>query len=272
MTTDRTPSDRTPSDRTGLDHDDATARTTSPDAVLEVPPTPSEAAAVFGDRLPTAEAYVALLADTGIRHGLIGPREAPRLWDRHVLNCAVFTSAFAPDSAVADIGSGAGLPGLVIAIARPDLRVTLVEPLHRRVVWLLSSVETLGLENVEVHEGRAESLWNERTFPAVTARAVARIGKLAGWCLPLLEPQGRLVAMKGSSAATELDEDAEVLRRAGAVGWSVTTHGVGVVEPPTTVVTVEVGPDGAPGPAGRAGGRRRTSGHGRSGSRGARRA
>lgn len=214
---------------------------TSDQPTPEVPQTPGIAAAIFGERLGLAERYVAELADTGITHGLIGPREAPRLWDRHVLGCAVLHPAFPAGVSVADIGSGAGLPGIVLGIARPDLDVVLVEPLHRRVVWLQSTIEDLGLDNVSVHEGRADILWGVRRFPAVTARAVARIGALAGWCLPLLEPSGQLVAIKGSSAAAEVDEDRPAVLAAGGVHVGVRTYGDDLLETPTTVVTVTVG-------------------------------
>lgn len=205
------------------------------------PPTPEVAAAIFGDRLEFAERYVVELADTGITHGLIGPREAPRLWDRHVLGCAVFHPAFPLGATVGDIGSGAGLPGVVLGIVRPDLDIVLVEPLHRRAVWLQSTIEKLELDNVTVHEGRAESLWGVRRFPAVTARAVARMGVLSGWCLPLLEAGGRLVAMKGASAPIEVEEDRAVILAAGGVEVVVSTFGEGYLEVPTTIVTVAVG-------------------------------
>ncbi len=167
-----------------------------------------------GSRL--AEAYVDLLADTGISHGLIGPREAPRLWDRHVLNSAVVHPVFDHDSVVADIGSGAGLPGIPLAIVRPDLRLVLIEPLLRRTVWLTSTVAELGLTNVEVRRGRAESLWGQDRFHHITARAVARTGELARIGLPLLDAGGSLHALKGESAVTELAEDADELRSLGA--------------------------------------------------------
>ena len=203
-------------------------------------PTPEAAAAVFGDRLPLAEAYVGLLADTGITHGLIGPREGPRLWDRHVLNSAVVAPALAAKAEVADLGSGAGLPGIPLAIARPDLQLTLVEPLLRRTVWLSTAIAELGLDNVEVHRGRAESLWGQRRFRHVTARAVARTGELCRIGLPLLDVDGSLVALKGENAATEVEEDAAQLRVLGASAWRVTRFGAGVVEPETVVVMVEV--------------------------------
>jgi 16S rRNA (guanine527-N7)-methyltransferase len=206
----------------------------------EPPPTPDVAALVFGSRLSLAERYVALLADTGISHGLIGPREAPRLWDRHVLNCAVVHPLFETGARVADLGSGAGLPGIPLAIVRPDLRLTLVEPLLRRTTWLAAAVEELGLDDVVVHRGRAESLWGGPRYRHVTARAVARIGELARIGLPLLEAKGSLHALKGSSAAAELTEDAEQLRSLNATRWAVTSFGAGVVTPETMVVTVEL--------------------------------
>ena len=211
------------------------------------PPTPDVAAAVFGSRVSLAERYVALLAATGISHGLIGPREAPRLWDRHVLNCAVVHPLFATGARVADLGSGAGLPGIPLAIVRPDLRLTLVEPLQRRTTWLTAAVEELGLANVVVHRGRAESLWGAPRFGHVTARAVARIGELARIGLPLLEAGGSLHALKGTSAPTELTEDADQLRAMNASRWSVASFGAGVVTPETLVATVEVGSAVTPG-------------------------
>ncbi|GAA1881499.1 16S rRNA (guanine(527)-N(7))-methyltransferase RsmG [Lapillicoccus jejuensis] len=212
-----------------------------------IPPTPSSAVTVFGDRLEVAEHYVALLATTGIDHGLVGPREAPRLWERHVLGCGVVAPLLGPSSTLADIGSGAGLPGLVLALARPDVTVTLVEPLHRRVIWLERAVTELGLGNVTVHEGRAESLWTHRTFDVVTARAVARIGVLAGWCLPLVAPGGRLLAIKGRSIEDELREDAAALTAAGADAWQVEQLGSSVLEQPATLAVLEVG-DRTPSP------------------------
>lgn len=153
---------------------------------LETPAAPSGAAAVFGERLPIATAFVAILADTGVSHGLIGPREVPRLWDRHVLNCAVIEDAFPSGAMVIDVGSGAGLPGLALAITRSDLDVHLVEPMLRRTKWLSETVAALHLDNVTVHRGRAEEFAGVLSAPWVTARAVARLDKLARWCVPLL--------------------------------------------------------------------------------------
>lgn len=191
------------------------------------------------------EAYADLLADAGVTQGLIGPREVPRLWERHLLNCAVVAEPEAgliPRAAtVADVGSGAGLPGLVWAIVRPDLRVTLVEPLLRRATFLTDAVGQLGLQaRVHVIRGRGEEQLASGTWTPVdivTARAVAPLGKLLGWTVPLLREGGQLVALKGSSAAEEV---AGAQAEAAAVGLAdlrVVTLGEGVVDPVTTVVT-----------------------------------
>lgn len=195
---------------------------------------------MFGSRLALAEAYAARLADTGISHGLIGPAEAPRLWERHVLNSAVVHPGLADGASVADVGSGAGLPGIPLAIVRPDLRVTLVDPLLRRTSWLEETVADLGLDNVRVVRGRAESLWGVERFRHVTARAVARTGELARLTLPLLEAGGSLLALKGENAPAELAEDAQSLGPLGATRWEVVRFGAGVVGTPTVVVVVQV--------------------------------
>lgn len=204
------------------------------------PPSPDVVRQVFGPQTGLAERYVALLADTGISHGLIGPREAPRLWDRHVLNCAVVHPLFAGGADVADVGTGAGLPGLALAIVRPDLHLHLIEPLHRRTTWLRQTVADLELDNVTIHEGRAESLWGVRRFPYVTARAVARIDALARWCLPLLEVGGTLHALKGASAQEELEAGRGVLTELGASRCAVESFGRGVLDPETMVLSVSV--------------------------------
>ncbi len=213
---------------------------------VAVPPTPNQAAAIFGDRLPLAERFVAILADTGIAHGLIGPREAPRLWDRHVLNCAV-AHRLIPHSLpgsrqrVADVGSGAGLPGLALAIARPDLEIHLIEPLTRRTGWLSGTIATLGIDNAVVHTARAESMWDRLTVPYVTARAVSGIVQLAGWTLPLLAPGGSLLALKGSRAGSELADNRAALTQMGVVDAAVETVGEELAEP-TTILRLTIGP------------------------------
>lgn len=197
------------------------------------------AVALLGDRLDLMVAYAGLLATTAIEWGLLGPREVPRLWERHLLNCAVVAELLPEGSVVDDLGSGAGLPGLVLAIQRPDLRVTLIEPLLRRATFLSETVTALGLPNVQVQRARAEELRTRRgTVDVVTARAVAALGRLAGWGLPLLRPGGALLALKGSSAAVEVAEQRDEVERYGASAIEVLSLGVGVVDPPTTVVRV----------------------------------
>jgi 16S rRNA (guanine527-N7)-methyltransferase len=210
----------------------------------ETPPTPTTAAGVFASAMPTAERFADLLATAGTERGLIGPREVPRLWDRHLLNCAVLTDLVPDDATVCDIGSGAGLPGLVMAIRRRDLQVTLVEPLLRRTTFLEEAVDLLDLRNVEVVRARAESLHGAREFDVVTSRAVAALDKLLGWSLPLVRRGGVLLAMKGASAADELAGSGDVLERLGGREPEVVHIGSDQLSVPTTVVRVEAG--GAP--------------------------
>lgn len=224
------------------------SRAEGPPEPVETPQPPAAAREIFGDRLPLAEAFVAELATTGVSHGLLGPREVPRLWDRHVLNCAVIGELVPHGAHVIDVGSGAGLPGLALAIARPDLQIDLVEPMLRRTTWLSDVAARLGLDTVTVTRGRAESLAGTTSAPVVTARAVARIGQLSVWCTPLLEPGGILLALKGSSAADELTEDADLLEAAGVVATEVLVCGSDVLEQGTTVVRAEVGSAHRPGP------------------------
>jgi 16S rRNA (guanine527-N7)-methyltransferase len=195
---------------------------------------------IFGDRLGLAERYVEHLATSGTERGLIGPREIPRLWGRHVLNCAVIESEIAQGSHVADVGSGAGLPGLCLAIARPDLELTLIEPLERRVIWLQEVVDDLGLSNVTVMRTRAELAVGMVTADVVTARAVSALSNLAGLTIPLLGGEGEVVAIKGRSAADEIDKAAKAIRKLGGVETSMVTVGQDLLEEPTTVVRIVV--------------------------------
>ena len=181
------------------------------------PPPPSSVAQVFGDRADLAVKYVELLAGAGLERGLMGPRERPRLWDRHVLNSAASASHIADAESVVDIGSGAGLPGIPLALARPDLRITLVEPLLRRVNFLEEVIDELGVD-VRVIRGRAEEkvvIAEAGDSDVVTSRAVAPLAKLAGWSAPLLRDGGRMVALKGASAAEEIQRDGKALRKLG---------------------------------------------------------
>lgn len=210
-------------------------------APLGPPPAPPAGAQVFGDRLALAEHFAAVLADTGVSHGLVGPREVPILWDRHILNCAVAHEAFPVGSTVVDVGSGAGLPGLALAIVRPDLHLHLVEPMLRRTTWLAAAIGELGLDNCTVHRGRAEEFAGVLSAPFATARAVARIDKLARWTFPLLQDGGTLVALKGGSAAEELDAELKTLRKLGMTQARIVAYGAELLPVPTTTLQVTIG-------------------------------
>jgi len=198
------------------------------------------AARLFGTRLPLAQRYVDLLTEHGVVRGLIGPREVDRLWQRHVVNSAMVAELIPHGATVIDVGSGAGLPGVPLTLARPDLTLTLLEPMARRVAWLTEVVTELGIDPAIVR-GRAEEPATRRRLgqvDIVTARAVAPLAKLAGWCLPLVRPGGRLLALKGDSASEEVARDAELVRRAGGAELSIVCCGAGVVPVPTTVVVI----------------------------------
>lgn len=205
----------------------------------KAPSAPASARGVFSHALPLAERFADLLASEGIVRGLIGPREVPRLWDRHLLNCAVIADVMEEGSSVCDIGSGAGLPGLVLAIRRPDLSLTLVEPLQRRTTFLDEVVTELGLGNVTVVRARAEELHGKRTFDIVTSRAVAPLDKLSRWSLPLTRSGGLFLSMKGSSAEAELETAERVITKAQGRVLGIAEVGTGVVDPPVRVVRIE---------------------------------
>ena len=196
---------------------------------------------VFGDRLGLAERYVQHLATTGMERGLLGPREVPRLWNRHVLNCAVVTELIDQNARVADVGSGAGLPGLTFALARPDLDITLIEPLERRCIWLYEVCEDLELDNVTVMRGRAEQVVEQVEADFATARAVSALTNLAGLTIPLLHGRGQVLAIKGRSAVEEVDKAAKVIRKLGGRNTEVLTVGDSILVEPTTVVRIQVG-------------------------------
>ncbi len=206
------------------------------------PPAPDSARGVFGsERLPLAVRFAELLATEGTLRGLIGPREVPRLWERHLVSCAVLSELVPPGATVCDLGSGAGLPGIVLAIARPDVRVTLVEPLLRRTSFLDEVVLELGLDTCEVRRDRAERLHGQLTFDVVTSRAVAPLPKLLDWSLPLVAPRGAVIAMKGTRATSEIADAGDTLRRLGCAAPEVVELGAGSpawLDPPTTVVRV----------------------------------
>jgi len=191
--------------------------------------------------LELAEDFVSVLASDGVLRGLIGPREVSRLWERHLLNCAVVADLIPRGARVIDVGSGAGLPGIPLALVRPDLDITLLEPMARRTAFLHEAVGRLGLTGVEVVRGRAED-WAPRPLAdVVTARAVAPLGRLAAWCLPLLRPAGHLLAIKGASAAAEVAASAGDVARAGGCRTQLRVCGVGVIDPPATVVDIAKG-------------------------------
>ncbi|MGB9377342.1 MAG: 16S rRNA (guanine(527)-N(7))-methyltransferase RsmG [Mycobacteriales bacterium] len=222
--------DPVPRDLTGqpaTDHDDPGVGTP-----------PEAATAVFGDRLGDAVAYADLLATAGVARGLIGPREVPRLWDRHLLNCAVVAELIPAGSQLIDVGSGAGLPGIPLALARPDLTVVLLEPLARRAAFLTEVVEQLALPGVSVLRVRAEEHHAAPLADIVTARAVAPLDRLVPWTLPLVAPAGRLLALKGRSAQDEIDRSAEVIRRAGGQFPRIRLCGTTALSAPTTVVEI----------------------------------
>ena len=202
------------------------------------PPAPAAAETVFGDRLGIVRTYADLLAGPGVERGLLGPREVERLWDRHLLNSAAVSELIDADVRVVDIGSGAGLPGIPLAIARPDLAVTLVEPMQRRTDFLTEVVATLGLP-VDVIRGRAEeAAIRTRVAGAdvVVSRAVADLEKLARWSLPLLRPGGRMMAVKGDRAAEEIADHAASMAVLGASDIEVVRCGAAYLSQPTTVV------------------------------------
>jgi len=206
------------------------------------PAPPPEARALFGTALGLAERYAGLLAGPAVERGLIGPRETPRLWDRHLMNCAAVAELVPHSSSVIDLGSGAGLPGIVIAILVPDARVVLLEPMARRAAFLEECVRDLGLGNATVRRGRAEELAGELAADVVVARAVAPMQRLAGLALGLVRPGGLVLALKGAGAEQELARARRVLGRLGVRDAAVVEAGSGRVSPPATVVRLTAGP------------------------------
>ena len=212
---------------------------------LDLPLPSAEAIAEFGDSLAKAQRYVELLATDGVTRGLIGPRETARLWDRHLLNCALVAELVPDQGELVDIGSGAGLPGIVLAMLRPRLHVVLLEPLLRRSVFLEECVSALDLPNATVLRARAEekaASWISADI--ATARAVAPLDRLVGWAAGLLRPGGQLLAIKGQSAAAELEAAGPVLSGLGVRSAEVLQAGHGRVVSATTIVRVVMGGHG----------------------------
>ena len=202
------------------------------------PAPPDAAAKVFGPALDIACRFVSLLATDGVERGLLGPREIPRLWERHLLNCAMVAELVPPAARVVDIGSGAGLPGLVIAMLRPQVQMTLLEPMLRRTTFLDECIAELGLGNVTVHRGRAEEMAGVLRADVATSRAVAPLDRLVQLSVGVIRPGGTILALKGEQAPAEIDEAAPVLRRLRVRSAEVLRVGHGIVEPPATVVRI----------------------------------
>lgn len=207
--------------------------------MIDIEPEPVVAADIFGDRIELARRFTAALGEHGEERGLIGPLEPPRLWSRHVLNSAIIAPLF-PVGRVGDVGSGAGLPGLVLAIARPDVEWVLIEPMERRVAWLNEQVAALGLDNVDVVRARAEDWKGGAVLDAVTARAVSALRTLVPLTAPLVRDGGELILLKGASAANEIGAAEKVLRKYRVSGARVEIVGEGVLDEPSRVIRATV--------------------------------
>jgi 16S rRNA (guanine527-N7)-methyltransferase len=207
----------------------------------QVPPPPDEAVAVFGAALPAAERYARLLAGPGVTRGLLGPREVPRLWTRHLLNSAAIADLVPRPSTLIDLGSGAGLPGIVLALLLPDVTVTLVERMQRRSIFLTECIEELSLRNARVCQATAEELAGKVAADVVTARAVAPLDRLAGLAAGLVRPGGLILAIKGATADEEVARARPVLRRLGIRDVAVMRAGEGKVDRAATVVRLVAG-------------------------------
>jgi 16S rRNA (guanine527-N7)-methyltransferase len=207
--------------------------------LIEIEPEPSAAAQIFGDRIDLARRFTADLGEHGEERGLIGPLEPPRLWTRHVLNSAVIAPLFSAGR-VGDVGSGAGLPGVVLAIARPDVTWVLIEPMERRIAWLTEQVDALGLSNVEIVRARAEDWRGGPTLDAVTARAVSALRTLVPITAPLVRNGGELILLKGASAANEIEAAEKQLRKFRLTNTRVEVVGEGLLDEPTRVIRATV--------------------------------
>jgi 16S rRNA (guanine527-N7)-methyltransferase len=208
---------------------------------MTAPPIPEVATAIFGQAAPKAAQYADLLAGPGVDRGLIGPNEIPRVWERHLLNCAVVASLVPSPCSLVDVGSGAGLPGIVLALLLPDAEITLVESMAKRATFLGECVSELALDNVTVRRARAEELAGTMAVDVVTARAVAPLDRLAGLAVPLLRPGGIVLAIKGARAAEEVEAARDALTRLGVRDVEVLLAGSGKVDPAATVVRLTAG-------------------------------
>lgn len=206
--------------------------------MVEIEHEPAAAAEIFGGRIEVARAFAEALGRHGEERGLIGPLEPPRLWSRHILNSAVIAPLFS--GRVGDVGSGAGLPGLVLAIARPDVEWVLIEPMERRVIWLSEQVDSLGLENVEVVRARAEDWKRGPVLDAVTARAVSALRTLVPITAPLVRDGGELILLKGATAENEISAAEKQLRKFRISNPSIEVFGEGLLDEPSRVFRATV--------------------------------
>ena len=199
---------------------------------------PAVAATIFGAGIDKARAYAAALVRDGDELGLLGPREMPKLWTRHILNSAVVAELVEPGKKVADVGSGAGLPGIPMAIAQPEATFVLIEPMERRSKWLQEQVDALGLTNVRVHRARAEEVGE--AFDIVTARAVSALPKLLRMTVPLTRDGGEIIALKGSKAADEIEESKKFQKKLKINGFEILHTGAKFLAEPTLVVRTKL--------------------------------
>ncbi|ROS37236.1 16S rRNA (guanine(527)-N(7))-methyltransferase RsmG [Curtobacterium sp. PhB78] len=223
--------------------DESVSADTAPvlsDAAPVLEAEPAVASVLFGDQIETARSFTNELARRGEELGLIGPLELPRLWTRHILNSALLAPLLEARGRVADVGSGAGLPGLVLAIARPDVHFTLIEPMERRVDWLTSESSRLGLSNVTVVRGRAEDVSDGIVVDQVTARAVSALSKLIPMTVPLVRSGGQLILMKGARVDDEIEKARKVILRQHLSDVEVLELGDGVVAETTRVFRATV--------------------------------
>jgi len=204
---------------------------------------PDTAVGVFGSQIDLARQYAQMLAEDSDELGLLGPRELDKIWSRHILNSAVVAELINAGDKVADVGSGAGLPGIPMAIAKPDASFVLIEPMERRSNWLGQVVADLGLRNVEVLRARAEEV-QEADFDVVTARAVAALDKLLRLCVPLLKPGGSVIALKGSKAAEEIEAAKKLQKKLKIASFEILVCGENYLAEPTSVVKTKLDSSG----------------------------
>jgi 16S rRNA (guanine527-N7)-methyltransferase len=199
---------------------------------------PAAAELIFGDQIGKARLYFDALVRDGDLLGLLGPREMPKLWTRHILNSAVVAELVAPGQTVADVGSGAGLPGIPMALAQPQAQFTLIEPMERRSDWLKRVVQDLELTNVRVHRARAEEI--AEVFDVVTARAVSALPNLLRMCVPMTKHGGEVIALKGSKAADEIQDAKKLQKKLGIASFEIVRLGGEFLTDPTLVVRTKL--------------------------------